>query len=259
MKMGPGAGESLQALRRELKDLFVERDEFVDLRLRSQADGPRIAPVARRVRAHVAPAVLATAVALLALSSPEARATAPGLARLAGSGLASALPPVSLGDLFGLVTLHHLVSFALVATARARALAAAGRRTEARRRLLRLLGGIPKEKRTAHFRCVIAVTTPDGAVRTVEGRCEGHILEAPRGGGGFGYDPLFLVPALNLTFAELPPDKKNRISHRGRALEGHLDRGLALLLGRLLDPELDQRGGLRGSARRRTRRLVWRR
>ncbi len=85
-------------------------------------------------------------------------------------------------------------------------------------KLLRRLGKTPKEKRTARFRCVIAVTTPDGAVRTAEGQCEGRILKAPRGDGGFGYDPLFLVPALSFTFAELPPGGKNRISHRGQAL-----------------------------------------
>lgn len=85
-------------------------------------------------------------------------------------------------------------------------------------KLLRLLGKTPKEKRTARFRCVIAVTTPDDAIRTAEGQCEGRILKAPRGDGGFGYDPLFRVPALTLTFAELPPGRKNRISHRGQAL-----------------------------------------
>ncbi len=86
-------------------------------------------------------------------------------------------------------------------------------------KLLHLLGETPKEKRTARFRCVIVVTTPDGAVRTAQGRCEGRILKRPRGRGGFGYDPLFLVPALKLTFAELSPGEKNRISHRGRALK----------------------------------------
>lgn len=86
-------------------------------------------------------------------------------------------------------------------------------------KLLHLLGETPEEKRTARFRCVIGITTPDGAVRTARGRCEGRILKRPRGRGGFGYDPLFLVPALKLTFAELSPGEKNRISHRGRALK----------------------------------------
>ncbi len=85
-------------------------------------------------------------------------------------------------------------------------------------RLLHLLDGIPEDKRTARFRCVIAIATPDGTVRTAEGCCEGQILHQPRGSGGFGYDPLFLLPERGLTFSELPPEKKNRISHRGRAL-----------------------------------------
>ena len=85
-------------------------------------------------------------------------------------------------------------------------------------RLIEQLDGVPKEKRTARFRCVIAVATPDGAVRTAEGQCEGQILPAPRGQNGFGYDPLFLLPELGRTFAELSPEEKNRLSHRGLAL-----------------------------------------
>ncbi len=84
---------------------------------------------------------------------------------------------------------------------------------------VKLLGLLEdKQKRTARFRCVIAIATPEGTVRTVQGECSGLILEAPRGSGGFGYDPLFLVPEENQTFAELPPQEKHLISHRGRAL-----------------------------------------
>jgi XTP/dITP diphosphohydrolase len=85
-------------------------------------------------------------------------------------------------------------------------------------KLLRLLAGVPPEKRTARFRCVVAVATPEGKVLTTEGTCEGIIAEEPRGEGGFGYDPLFYVPSCGKTFAELDPEVKNRISHRGRAL-----------------------------------------
>jgi len=85
-------------------------------------------------------------------------------------------------------------------------------------RLLHLLDGIPEKKRTARFRCAIAIATPDGTVRTAEGCCEGRILHSPRGSGGFGYDPLFLLPERGLTFSELSPEEKNRISHRERAL-----------------------------------------
>ncbi len=72
----------------------------------------------------------------------------------------------------------------------------------------------------ARFRCVLALVDPfteGGAVRTLEGVCEGAITRKPRGSGGFGYDPLFLVEGTDLTMAELPVDEKNRISHRARA------------------------------------------
>ncbi|MGQ9513426.1 XTP/dITP diphosphatase [Thermodesulfitimonas sp.] len=85
-------------------------------------------------------------------------------------------------------------------------------------KLLRLLAGVPWEKRTARFRCVIAVATPEGQVATAEGTCEGFILAEPRGTGGFGYDPLFYFPEYGKTFAELSPEEKNRVSHRARAL-----------------------------------------
>lgn len=72
--------------------------------------------------------------------------------------------------------------------------------------------------RRARFRCVLALCRPGGGVRTVEGLCEGVIGRAPRGNNGFGYDPLFLPDGHERTFAELPADVKNRISHRARAL-----------------------------------------
>lgn len=86
-------------------------------------------------------------------------------------------------------------------------------------KLLALMEGLPKKKRTARFRCVIAVSTPEGPIRTACGECEGRILEAPAGRGGFGYDPLFFLPELDQTFAELTFVKKNQISHRSRALQ----------------------------------------
>lgn len=85
-------------------------------------------------------------------------------------------------------------------------------------KLLRLLEGVPWEKRTARFRCVVAIATPDGRVATAEGTCEGIIAIEPRGENGFGYDPLFYIPEYGKTFAELTSDAKNTISHRGRAL-----------------------------------------
>ena len=84
-------------------------------------------------------------------------------------------------------------------------------------RLLRELRGIPRERRTARFRCVLALVRGPEDIVLAEGICEGRILEAPRGGGGFGYDPLFLPDGEELTFAELPDERKNAISHRARA------------------------------------------
>jgi XTP/dITP diphosphohydrolase len=83
--------------------------------------------------------------------------------------------------------------------------------------LLRQLEGVPPEKRSARFRCFIAVARPDGQTSLFEGHCEGQVADEPRGEGGFGYDPVFLLPERGLTLAELPPEEKNAVSHRGRA------------------------------------------
>ncbi len=85
-------------------------------------------------------------------------------------------------------------------------------------KLLSNLRGVAPEKRGARFRCVIAIAVPGGRVYTRSGNCHGRISEGPRGGFGFGYDPVFLVPELGLTMAELPARTKNRLSHRGRAV-----------------------------------------
>jgi len=85
-------------------------------------------------------------------------------------------------------------------------------------RVLRELGTNPD--RSAEFVCAIAVADPTGKVEAVAvGTCAGEILHHPRGDRGFGYDPIFYVPAYGLTFAEMPPDLKNQISHRAKALE----------------------------------------
>jgi XTP/dITP diphosphohydrolase len=77
----------------------------------------------------------------------------------------------------------------------------------------------PPEKRTARFRCVIAIAVPGGPVHVTEGSCEGMIAIAPRGGNGFGYDPVFYFPEFGKTMAELPLEIKNRVSHRARAAQ----------------------------------------
>jgi XTP/dITP diphosphohydrolase len=84
-------------------------------------------------------------------------------------------------------------------------------------KLLREMAGVAD--RRARFVCVAVCRRPDGAELVARGECEGVLLDAPRGTDGFGYDPLFFVPSLNATFAELPPALKNQISHRGRALQ----------------------------------------
>ncbi len=109
--------------------------------------------------------------------------------------------------------------------------------------LLEALAGVPAERRAAHFTCVMALAEPGPAaadappadappadaaaatpadapaVHVTRGRCDGVILDAARGDGGFGYDPLFFVPEQGASFAELPRAVKNRISHRARALQ----------------------------------------
>ena len=84
--------------------------------------------------------------------------------------------------------------------------------------MLRELAEVPPERRTARYRAVIAVTAPDGREATVEGTAEGLLLDTPRGTGGFGYDPLFYYPPLGATFAEITPEAKHAVSHRGRAM-----------------------------------------
>jgi len=83
--------------------------------------------------------------------------------------------------------------------------------------LLEQLKDVPHEHRTARFRCVIALAWPDGRVEITEGVYEGLITREPRGEHGFGYDPVFYVLEYGCTMAELPPEIKNRISHRARA------------------------------------------
>ena len=85
--------------------------------------------------------------------------------------------------------------------------------------LLREMAAVPGGGRAAAFRCVMALVWPDGAVVTAAGSCPGVISTAPRGAGGFGYDPVFLDPETNQTFAELSPAAKNARSHRRRALD----------------------------------------
>jgi XTP/dITP diphosphohydrolase len=85
--------------------------------------------------------------------------------------------------------------------------------------LLRQIENVPDEKRTARFVCVLALADPGGRIiLTARDSVEGRVLRSPRGSGGFGYDPLFYVESLGRTTAELSPQQKHEISHRGKAL-----------------------------------------
>jgi XTP/dITP diphosphohydrolase len=90
-------------------------------------------------------------------------------------------------------------------------------------KLLALLEGVPAEKRTARYRAVALLLTPSSQVVVGEGVLEGRLAEAPKGEGGFGYDPLFIPEGFAQTAAELTPDEKNAISHRGRAFRALLE------------------------------------
>ena len=86
-------------------------------------------------------------------------------------------------------------------------------------KLLAELEGVPEARRTARFRCAVALAIPEKLIAVVEGACEGHIAAEERGNEGFGYDPLFVKNDYTQTFAELSLELKNRVSHRGLALD----------------------------------------
>ncbi|HTP09695.1 MAG TPA: XTP/dITP diphosphatase [Anaerolineae bacterium] len=87
------------------------------------------------------------------------------------------------------------------------------------RKLLGEMQDIPTDRRSARFQCVIALAWPDGRTEITAGTCEGWISSEARGSNGFGFDPVFLVPELGVTMAELPDEVKNQISHRARAAQ----------------------------------------
>lgn len=107
-----------------------------------------------------------------------------------------------------------------------------GRDEANNRHLLDRLSGVPREERGAHYHCSLAVRTDEESV-VVQGKVDGRIATEPRGDGGFGYDPLFVVPEHGGTFAELPPEVKSSMSHRAEAI-------------RALLPWLEERAGQGG-------------
>jgi XTP/dITP diphosphohydrolase len=102
--------------------------------------------------------------------------------------------------------------------------------TDRNRMILVEMRGVPFPRRTARFVCVIALCAPDGECLYAEGECSGVIAEEMKGNRGFGYDPIFYLPGLGKTMAELPLEEKNLISHRARALE----KARELLLGMVI-------------------------
>lgn len=103
---------------------------------------------------------------------------------------------------------------------------------ENREKLLKEMEGLPKRKRGAQFKCVIAMVFPDGREIITEGSCRGRIGLKEEGKRGFGYDPVFYLPSYGKTMAELTVEEKNRISHRGKAL-----RKLRRILNRFMERE----------------------
>jgi XTP/dITP diphosphohydrolase len=90
--------------------------------------------------------------------------------------------------------------------------------------LLEKLAGVPEPQRSARYRCVVAyLAAPSAVPQMVEATCEGFILTEPRGQGGFGYDPLFFSPELQMTFGEAAAAAKHRVSHRGRAFRALIE------------------------------------
>jgi XTP/dITP diphosphohydrolase len=95
--------------------------------------------------------------------------------------------------------------------------------------LIDLLRGREGDGRAAHYVCAAALAWPDGRETVFTGTCDGIVLDAPRGTGGFGYDPIFYLRGERMTFGELPPERKNEVSHRGKAVRAavaHLRRNL---------------------------------
>ena len=85
-------------------------------------------------------------------------------------------------------------------------------------RILELMRDVEDEDRTCRFVCAVVIAMPDGRTFECNGTCEGRIAHSKRGVHGFGYDPIFLLPKLNRHMAELSPEEKHKISHRGKAL-----------------------------------------
>jgi XTP/dITP diphosphohydrolase len=181
--------------------------------------GLPFAPVAQGALGVTAPEETGTTFAENALLKARHAAAVSGAAAIADD---SGLEVDALGGAPGIYSARYAGE-----TAGAR-VDAAGVDAANNAKLVAALQGVPFESRRARYRCALVyVDGPgDAAPLHAQGVWEGYILEAPRGSSGFGYDPYFWLPALGLTAAELDPERKNRLSHRGTALQA-LHRALA--------------------------------
>jgi XTP/dITP diphosphohydrolase len=178
-------------------------------------------PVAQRALGVTAPAETGTTFAENALLKARHAAAGSGAAAIADD---SGLEVDALGGAPGI----YSARYASDAAGDAGAVPAAAADAANNAKLVAALKGVPFESRRARYRCALVYLDgpADAAPLHAEGVWEGYILEAPRGSGGFGYDPYFWLPELELTAAELDPERKNLLSHRGMALQA-LRRALA--------------------------------
>ena len=116
-------------------------------------------------------------------------------------------------------------------------------------KLLKLLEGVPKELRTARFVCCLCLADPGKVLVEVRGTVEGMIIDKPLGDNGFGYDPVFFVPSLGRTVAQLPDEQKNAISHRGNAIRAFKPLLAKLLLEDQRSANENQRSKIKGQNR----------
>jgi XTP/dITP diphosphohydrolase len=182
--------------------------------------------IAQGALGMAAPAETGTTFAENALLKARHAATASGAAAIADD---SGLEVDALGGAPGIYSARYACDAAGEAGAvQAGAVQAGAVDTANNAKLVAALKGVPFESRRARYRCALVYLDgpADAAPLHAEGVWEGYILEAPRGSGGFGYDPYFWLPDLELTAAELDPERKNRLSHRGKALQA-LRRALA--------------------------------
>ena len=178
-----------------------------------------VAPVAQGALGVTAPEETGTTFAANALLKARHAAAASGAAAIADD---SGLEVDALGGAPGIYSARYAREAAGDAAAvGAAAVDAAAVDAANNAKLVAALQGVPFEARRARYRCALVYLDGPGdpAPLHTQGVWEGYILEAPRGSGGFGYDPYFWLPELGLTAAELEPERKNRLSHRGSALQ----------------------------------------